>query len=99
MLRIRIDVYIADDARLEFSRTRNGSVEIIDFEPEQYPVSHGKLGIDHGSVMVVDVPCMKLQNQAVRTPNCMVKFGINEPFVLTVGMTILSILMAACAAE
>ena len=63
--------------------TRDGGVEIVDFEPKQDAVSNACRGVAHGTVMVIDVPSVKLKDQSIRAPLAGVKLGVPQTLVLS----------------
>ena len=69
-------MHVEYDERAQLVGAGDGGVEIVDFEPEQDAVSNAGGGVAHGTVMVIDVPGVKLKDQPIRAPLAAMKFGI-----------------------
>ena len=87
VVRVRIAMNVEQDGRLEAARTRHGGVEVVDLKPQEHAVANDARGIAHGPVVVINFPCVQLQDQTVRVPLAHVEVRIPEPFVLGPSMT------------
>ena len=54
-----------DDLRLQLRHPGRRIIEVADFEPEQHPIAVGKRGIADRTVVMLDVPAMQLEEQAI----------------------------------
>ena len=54
-----------DDWRPQLRHTGRRIIEVADFEPEQHPIAVGQRGIADRTVVMLDVPAMQLEEQAI----------------------------------
>jgi hypothetical protein len=70
-----------DDLCTQLGGALGGSVEVADLEPQQHTIARRKAGIADGTMFVVDLPVVELENElAVR----------DEPFVVGTAMRALT---------
>ena len=54
-----------NDLRLQLRHPGRRIIEVADFEPEQHPIAVGQCGIADRTVVMLDVPAMQLEEQAI----------------------------------
>jgi len=82
MAGVRIVVDVEKDRRLELAGAGDSGVEVVHLEPEQHTIADGAGRVTHGTVMVIDLPSVKLQDQTVGTPLAAVELGIPQTLIL-----------------
>jgi len=82
MAGVRIVVDVEKDRRLELAGAGDSGVEVVHLEPEQHTIADGAGRVTHGTVMVIDLPSVKLQDQTVGAPLAGVELGIPQALIL-----------------
>jgi len=95
VLRVRVEVDVEDDARSEVASARDGCVEVVDLEPQHHAVADWRFGVAQVTVVVVSVPCVKLEDESVRSPRRVMQARVIEALVLTRPIAVVSASVAS----
>lgn len=82
VLRVWIDVNVSHDRGFEVTSTGDDVLKVVDFEPEQYAVTDRLCWIADGTMVMIGMPVVQLQDQPITSPLAGVVPWMPQPLIL-----------------